>query len=184
MNMPVSAVARVASVLSAMALAGVCLGGCALLSPFTSCDGAEQDLKALSELAVLEARPTGAAPLKGAEEVYSECADDSGDAWMVAGRYYTAPGTPAEIADFYRSAAANDGWTLEHNPHEIPPWAADLCFNKGTQNRSRTLDLYFPPLNHLAEDFGYTPPAGGAPETVYRLEAGSPTDDTPTGCYD
>ncbi|WP_241195667.1 hypothetical protein [Streptomyces sp. SID10362] len=61
-------------------------------------------------LPILDSRPDEATVARGFEEVDAGCWSDSGDVTVYAERTYAFPGTRADVAAHYRTAARRDGW--------------------------------------------------------------------------
>ncbi|MGW6540844.1 hypothetical protein ACWGBV_06345 [Streptomyces sp. NPDC055051] len=89
------------------------------------CEGTGDRVKEVAALGILGSRPEGAAVARGFEEVDAGCWADSGDVVVYAERTYAFPGTRAEVAAHYRTAAVRGGW--EPDP-EAPP--GDLRFTR------------------------------------------------------
>ncbi|MFI1286336.1 hypothetical protein ACH4U5_37185 [Streptomyces sp. NPDC020858] len=144
---------RVAALLLSAAIAAGGLTGCSVLSPFTTCDGTEARMKELESLPLLASPPPGATPPRSHDGFHSECADDSGDAWLSAGRVYLYPGTRQEVLDHYRKAAEADGWRFEPQPvagHEL----MGSCFTKGEEGQAKQLILHFVSAREFTELYG------------------------------
>ncbi|MEV7557539.1 hypothetical protein [Streptomyces sp. NPDC089795] len=169
-----------ALLLSAVIVAGG-LSGCSLLTPFKTCEGTEARMKELESLPLLASPPPGASAPRTFDGDYAECADDSGDAWLSAGRTYTYPGTRQEVLDHYRKAAEADGWRESEQKFGRSPW--DVCFTKGEDGRSKVLDVSFPPA-HFITDF-YGPEAGAefATGSGFDITVGSEADGATTSCW-
>lgn len=118
----VAATRPVSLLLSTVVVAGA-LTGCALQELARDCAGTDDRVKEMAGLDILASRPAGATVASGFEEVDAGCWADSGDVSVYASRTYAFPGTPAEVAAHYRTAAVRDGWRQD-------PEAAsgDLCF--------------------------------------------------------
>ncbi|MFE1830939.1 hypothetical protein [Streptomyces yangpuensis] len=149
--------------------------GCSMLSPFTTCDGTEARMKELESLPLLASPPPGATPPRGFDGVHSECADDSGDAWLSAGRVYAYPGTRQEVLDHYRKAAEADGWRFEPQPvagHE----SLGSCFTKGEDGRAKQLALRFVSAQEFSEFHGREAGPEFASGAGFDIEVGSAAD--------
>ncbi|MFJ8645076.1 hypothetical protein ACIRNI_02950 [Streptomyces sp. NPDC093546] len=132
------------------------LTGCALLDLAEDCDGTHDQVQEMAALDILDSRPAGATVARGFEEVDAGCWADSGDVSVYAGRTYAFPGTQADVAAYYRTAAVRDGW----NPHpEASP--DDLCFVR----ENMVLQIVFLVAERLAED-GY----GSGPDVTTRAD--------------
>ncbi|KOV26546.1 hypothetical protein ADK58_14895 [Streptomyces sp. XY152] len=129
--------------LLATVLAAVTLTGCALRELTRDCGGTGGRVKEMAALGILGSRPAGATVARGFEEVDAGCWADSGDVSVYAGRTYAFPGTEAQVAAHYRTAAVRDGWDPEP---EAP--SDDLCFVK----EDMTLRIVFLTAEGLAED--------------------------------
>lgn len=105
----VAATRPVSLLLSTVVVAGA-LTGCALQELARDCAGTDDRVKEMAGLDILASRPAGATIASGFEEVDAGCWADSGDVSVYASRTYAFPGTPAEVAAHYRTAAARDGW--------------------------------------------------------------------------
>lgn len=125
------------------ALAAGMLTGCTLLELTRDCEGTDDRVKELAALDILDSRPAGATVARGFEKVDAGCWADSGDVSVYAGRTYAFPGTQAEVAAHYRTAAVRDGW--HPAPESLPD---DLCFARG----GMTLQIVFLTAQRLAED--------------------------------
>ncbi|MEU7283254.1 hypothetical protein AB0A69_31440 [Streptomyces sp. NPDC045431] len=140
-----SGITRPISLLLSTAALTAGLTGCSLLQLAEDCDGTHDQVKKLAVLDILDSRPAGATVAQGFEKVDAGCWADSGDVSVYASRTYAFPGTQAEVAAHYRTAAVRDGW----NPHpEALP--DDLCFVR----EKMALQIVFLTAERLAED-GY-----------------------------
>ncbi|MFG2973651.1 hypothetical protein ACGFYY_11670 [Streptomyces sp. NPDC048331] len=171
-----------ALLLSAVIVAGG-LSGCSLLTPFKTCEGTEARMKELESLPLLASPPPGAGAPRTFDGDYAECADDSGDAWLSAGRTYTYPGTRQEVLDHYRKAAEADGWRFEPEP-ALDRNSDDACFTKGEDGQAKTFTLSFPPARFLKEFYGPEAAAEFASGSGFELTAGSEADGATTSCWD
>ncbi|WP_371236314.1 hypothetical protein [Streptomyces pimonensis] len=124
-------------------LAAGALTGCALRELTRDCGGTDGRVKEMAALGILGSRPAGATVARGFEEVDAGCWADSGDVSVYAGRTYAFPGTKAEVAAHYRTAAARGGWDPGS---EVP--SGDLCFVK----EDMALRIVFLTAESLAED--------------------------------
>ncbi|MFD5570295.1 hypothetical protein [Streptomyces cadmiisoli] len=127
----------------------------------------------MAALAILDARPARAALARGFEEVDVGCWADSGDVSVYANRTYAFPGTRAEVAAHYRSAAVQDGW--HPDPEALPD---DLCFTR----ENMVLRIAFLTAEQLAHD-GH----GNRPDLTtgagYSINIDSPVNsDAKAGC--
>ncbi|MFF9143803.1 hypothetical protein ACF1BN_02905 [Streptomyces sp. NPDC014861] len=111
--------------LAAIALAFAALAGCVPWELARDCEGTGDRVKEVAALGILGSRPEGAAFARGFEEMDAGCWADSGDVVVYAERTYTFPGTRAEVAAHYRTAAVRDGWKPDS---EAPP--GDLRFTR------------------------------------------------------
>ncbi|WP_221353177.1 hypothetical protein [Streptomyces beigongshangae] len=134
---------RPMSLLLSTALAAGTLTGCALLELTEDCEGTDDRVRDTAALDILGSRPAGATVPRGFEEVDAGCWADSGEVSVHAGRTYAFPGTRAEVAAHYRTAAARDGW--DPGPGTSPD---DLCFTR----EERVLRISFLTAERLAED--------------------------------
>ncbi|MET9691212.1 hypothetical protein ABZY81_22470 [Streptomyces sp. NPDC006514] len=170
-----------ALLLSAVFVAGG-LSGCSFLSPFKTCEGTGARMKELESLPLLSSPPPGASAPRSFDGSYSECADDSGDAWLSAGRTYVYPGTRQEVLDHYRRAAETDGWRFVPDP--VPGRdLGDACFTKGEDGRAKVFTLSFPPARFLNEFYGAEAAAEFASGSGFELTVGSEADGAKTACW-
>lgn len=135
--------ARPMLLLLSTVLAAGTLTGCALQELAMDCEGTDGRVKEMAALGILDSRPAGATVARGFEKVDAGCWADSGDVSVYAGRTYAFPGTEAEVAAHYRTAAVRDGW----GPDPEAP-SDDLCFVK----EDMTLRVVFLTAEGLAED--------------------------------
>ncbi|MFI8389350.1 hypothetical protein [Streptomyces sp. NPDC085540] len=170
-----------ALLLSAVIVAGG-LSGCSLLSPFKSCEGTEGRMKELESLPLLASPPPGASAPRTFDGVYSECADDSGDAWLSAGRTYVYPGTRQEVLDHYRKAAEADGWRFVPEPMSGQDMGGS-CFTRGEDGQAKVFTLYFPPARFLTEFYGPEAAAEFATGSGFEIWVGSEADGAKTSCW-
>ncbi|WP_328790340.1 MULTISPECIES: hypothetical protein [unclassified Streptomyces] len=169
-----------ALLLSAVFVAGG-LSGCSFLSPFKTCEGTGARMKELESLPLLSSPPPGASAPRSFDGVSSECADDSGDAWLSAGRTYVYPGTRQEVLDHYRKAAEADGWRFEPEPvRGQETWGS--CFTKGEDGQAKVLALSFPPARFLTEFYGPEAAAEFATGAGFEITVGSEADGAKTSC--
>jgi hypothetical protein len=75
------------------------------------CDGTDDRVEEIAALDILDSRPDEATVAQGFEEVDAGCWSDSGDVIVYAKRTYAFPGTRANVAAHYRTAAQEDGWS-------------------------------------------------------------------------
>ncbi|MFJ8017473.1 hypothetical protein [Streptomyces sp. NPDC096339] len=144
-----------ALLLSAVIVAGG-LTGCSLLSP-TTCEGTDALMKELESLPLLSSPPPGATPPTKSDATFSECADDSGDAYLSASRSYVYAGTRQEVLDHFRRAAEADGWRYEPNP--MPDMRQyNSCFTRGADGEAKELRVFFVKPDQITESYG--PDAG------------------------
>ncbi|ANS63219.1 hypothetical protein SLINC_0995 [Streptomyces lincolnensis] len=134
---------RPLSLLLSSVLAAGTLTGCALLDLAEDCEGTDDRVKEMGALDILDSRPAGATVARGFEKVDAGCWADSGDVSLYAGRTYAFPGTRAEAAAHYRTAAARDGW----RPDPEAP-SDDLCYTR----EKMALRIVFLTAELLAED--------------------------------
>ncbi|MFB7110471.1 hypothetical protein [Streptomyces sp. NPDC056190] len=134
---------RPISLLLSTALAAVTLTGCTLLELARDCEGTEDRVKEMAALDILDSRPPGATVPRDFEKVDAGCWADSGDVSVYANRTYAFPGTQAEVAAHYRTAAVRDGWNPD--PEALPD---DLSFVK----EKMSLQIVFLTAESLAED--------------------------------
>ncbi|MFE2601048.1 hypothetical protein ACFXCZ_31925 [Streptomyces sp. NPDC059396] len=134
---------RPISLLLATALAAATLTGCALLELARDCEGTDNRVKEMAALDILASRPDRAAVARGFEEVDAGCWADSGDVVVYASRTYAFPGTQADVAAHYRTAAVRDGWIPD--PEALP---SDLCFTR----EDMALWIVFLTAERLAEE--------------------------------
>ncbi|WP_051773708.1 hypothetical protein [Streptomyces sp. NRRL S-237] len=169
-----------ALLLSAVLVAGG-LSGCSFLTPFKTCEGTEARMKELESLPLLASPPPGASAPRTFDGVYSECADDSGDAWLSAGRTYVYPGPREEVLDHYRQAAEADGWRFEPEPVRAQEtWGS--CFTKGEDGQAKMFTLHFPPARFLTEFYGAEAAAEFASGSGFEISVGSEADGAEVHC--
>ncbi|MCX4962828.1 hypothetical protein [Streptomyces virginiae] len=170
-----------ALLLSAVLVAGG-LSGCSFLTPFKTCEGTEARMKELESLPLLASPPPGASAPRTFDGAFSECADDSGDAWLSAGRTYVYPGTRQEVLDHYRKAAEADGWRFE--PEPMPGQERfGSCFTKGEDGQAKVFALSFPPAHFLTEFYGPEAAAEFATGSGFEITVGSEADGATTSCW-
>jgi hypothetical protein len=85
--------------------------GCTLMDLAQDCDGTDARVEEMAALDILDSRPNEATVARGFEEVDAGCWSDSGDVMVYAERTYAFPGTRANVAAHYRTAAQQDGWS-------------------------------------------------------------------------
>ncbi|MFF7310902.1 hypothetical protein [Streptomyces sp. NPDC008137] len=129
--------------LLSIVLAAGTLTGCALRELTRDCGGTDDRVKEMAALGILDSRPAGAAVARGFEKVDAGCWADSGDVSVYAQRTYAFPGTRAEVAAHYRTAAERDGWTPAPEAS-----SGDLCFAK----ERMSLRIVFLTAEGLAEN--------------------------------
>jgi hypothetical protein len=134
---------RSMSLLLSTTLAVGTLTGCTLQELARDCEGTDDRVKEMAALDILNSRPPGATVARGFESVDAGCWADSGDVSVYANRTFAFPGTRAEVAAHYRTAAARNGWNPD--PEAL---SDDLCFAK----EERTLRIIFLTAEGLAED--------------------------------
>ncbi|GAA2628019.1 hypothetical protein [Streptomyces spororaveus] len=173
---------RAAALLLSAAIVAGGLSGCSFLSPFKTCEGTGARMKELESLPLLSSPPPGASAPRTFDGVYSECADDSGDAWLSAGRTYVYPGTRQEVLDHYRKAAEADGWRFE--PERTPDQGRfGSCFTKGGDGQAKVFTLSFPPVRLLTEFYGPGAAAEFATGAGFEITVGSEADGAETSCW-
>ncbi|PWK65442.1 hypothetical protein BCL76_11247 [Streptomyces sp. CG 926] len=170
-----------ALLLSAVLVAGG-LSGCSLLTPFKTCEGTEARMKELESLPLLTSPPPGASAPRTFDGNYAECADDSGDAWLSAGRTYVYPGTRQEVLDHYRKAAEADGWRFVPDPTSRQD-TRESCFTKGEDGQAKMLTLAFPPAHFVTEFYGPEAAAEFATGAGFEITVGSEADGATTSCW-
>ncbi|WP_329101784.1 hypothetical protein [Streptomyces sp. NBC_01439] len=173
---------RTAALLLSAALVAGGLSGCSFLSPFKTCEGTGARMKELESLPLLASPPPGATSPRTFDGVSSECADDSGDAWLSAGRTYVYPGTRQEVLDHYRRAAEADGWRFVPAPMSGQD-AGGACFTKGGDGRAQVLTLDFPPVRFVTEFYGPEAAAEFASGSGFEISVGSEADGATTSCW-
>ncbi|MCX5271506.1 MULTISPECIES: hypothetical protein [Streptomyces] len=173
---------RAAALLLSAALVAGGLSGCSFLTPFKTCEGTEARMKELESLPLLASPPPGASLPRTFDGVYAECADDSGDAWLSAGRTYVYPGTRQEVLDHYRGAAEADGWRFVPAP-TFARESGDVCFTKGEDGQAKTFTVSFPPARFMADFYGPEAAAEFATGSGFELTAGSEADGATTSCW-
>ncbi|ANB10506.1 hypothetical protein SAM40697_6553 [Streptomyces ambofaciens] len=119
------------------------LTGCTLTDLARDCEGADARVEEMAALGILDSRPDRATVARGFEEVDAGCWADSGDVTVYAERTYAFPGTRAEVAAHYRTAAQQDGWSPD--PDAAPD---DLSFVRKTMS----LRVVFLTAELLAEE--------------------------------
>ncbi|MFD5299404.1 hypothetical protein ACFWJU_29905 [Streptomyces mutabilis] len=87
------------------------LTGCTLMDLAQDCDGTDARVEEMAALDILDSRPNEATVAQGFDEVDAGCWSDSGDVMVYAERTYAFPGTRANVAAHYRTAAQQDGWS-------------------------------------------------------------------------
>ncbi|MGW7436641.1 hypothetical protein [Streptomyces sp. NPDC054849] len=173
---------RVAALLFSAAVVAGGLTGCSVLSPFTTCDGTEARLKELESLPLLASPPPGATTPRHAEAAYSECTDDSGDAWLYAERLYAHPGTRAEVLGHYRTAAEADGWRFVPRPPGLgEEWGS--CFTRGEDGQVKELTVRFVTAREVENDQGHDAGVEFGSGAGFRIQAGSQADGAATRCW-
>ncbi|MGN3954523.1 hypothetical protein ACGV4K_05360 [Streptomyces sp. WAC8370] len=140
---PRTARVRLAALLLAAVSVTSVLTGCTLMDLARDCEGTDAEVEEMAALGILDSRPDGAAVARGFEEVDTGCWSDSGDVMVYAERTYAFPGTRAEVAEHYRTAARRDGWSPD--PEAAPD---DVSFVKGTTS----LEIVFLTAELLAEE--------------------------------
>jgi hypothetical protein len=119
------------------------LTGCTLMDPARDCEGTDVRVEEMAALDILDSRPDAATVARGFEKVDAGCWSDSGDVVVYAERTYAFPGTRANVAAHYRTAAQQDGWSPD--PGAAPD---DLSFVKETVS----LQIVFLTAEILAEE--------------------------------
>lgn len=119
------------------------LTGCTLMDLARDCEGTDAEAGEMAALDILDSRPDEATVARGFEEVDAGCWSDSGDVMVYAERTYAFPGTRADVAAHYRTAAQQDGWSPD--PEAAPD---DLSFVKETMS----LQIVFLTAELLAEE--------------------------------
>ncbi|MGW7328006.1 hypothetical protein ACWGIU_05200 [Streptomyces sp. NPDC054840] len=173
---------RAAALLLSAVIAAGGLSGCSFLSPFKTCEGTGARMKELESLPLLSSPPPGASAPRTFDGAFSECADDSGDAWLSAGRTYVYPGTRQEVLDHYRKAAEADGWRFEPGPVRGQD-ASGSCFTKGGGGQAKVFALSFPPVRFLTEFYGAEAAAEFASGAGFEISVGSEADGATTSCW-
>ncbi|WP_329385229.1 hypothetical protein OG625_25105 [Streptomyces sp. NBC_01351] len=170
-----------ALLLSAVIVAGG-LTGCSLLSPFTTCEGTEALMQELNSLPLLDSPPPGATPPKLSEAGYSECADDSGDAYLTAGRTYVYAGTRQEVLDHFHKAAEADGWRYEPNP--IPEMRQfGSCFTRGGDGEAKELRISIVKPDEITEFYGPDAATEFATGAGFDIWVGADVEGARTSCW-
>ncbi|MGW4549294.1 hypothetical protein ACWEN4_23435 [Streptomyces violaceorubidus] len=105
------------------------LTGCTLMDLAQDCEGTDARAEELAALPILDSRPDAATVAEGFEEVDAGCWSDSGDVTVYAERTYAFPGTRADVAAHYRTAARQDGWRPDPDAA-----SSTLSFVKKTMN--------------------------------------------------
>jgi hypothetical protein len=119
------------------------LTGRTLMDLARDCEGTDARVEEMAALDILDSRPDAATVARGFEKVDADCWSDSGDVVVYAERTYAFPGTRAEVAAHYRTAAQQDGWSPD--PDAAPD---DLSFVKETMS----LQIVFLTAELLAEE--------------------------------
>ncbi|CAM5331603.1 hypothetical protein [Streptomyces griseomycini] len=119
------------------------LTGCTLADLARDCEGTDARVEEMAALDILDSRPDEATVARGFEKVDAGCWADSGDVVVYAERTYAFPGTRAEVAAHYRTAAQQGGWSPD--PDALPD---DLRFVKETMS----LQIVFLTAGLLAEE--------------------------------
>ncbi|MGW6619412.1 hypothetical protein ACWGA0_38925, partial [Streptomyces erythrochromogenes] len=120
-------------------------------------------------------RPRVPVPCRGPHVANPECADDSGDAWLSAGRFYVYPGTRQEVLDHYRKAAEADGWRFEPQP-VAGHGSMGSCFTRGEDGRAKQLALRFVGAEEISEFYGREAGLEFASGAGFGIEVGSAAD--------
>ncbi|MGC9501768.1 hypothetical protein [Streptomyces sp. WG7] len=131
------------SLLLSTVLAVGTLTGCTLRELARGCEGTDDRVQEMATLDILASRPAEATVARGFEEADAGCWADSGDVSVYANRTYAFPGTRAEVAAHYRTAATRNGWNPDPDAS-----SGDLCFAK----EEMTLRIVFLTAEGLAED--------------------------------
>uniref|UniRef100_A0AAU2JWK4 Lipoprotein n=1 Tax=Streptomyces sp. NBC_00049 TaxID=2903617 RepID=A0AAU2JWK4_9ACTN len=175
---------RAGVLLLSTALAAGALTGCSALSPFTTCDDTEGRLRELAALPLLASPPPGAKAPAGEAATYAECAEDSGDAWLSAGRLYAYPGTPQEVVAHYRAAAVAGGWQVRtpRSPYADPE--LEVCFTGGEEGHAWLVTVIWTSRRELIEFYGQSLGPEFSTDLVFRIEAGAESDGARTSCWD
>ncbi|MGW4807695.1 hypothetical protein [Kitasatospora sp. NPDC004272] len=143
-----------------------------------TCSGSAERLDVLKGLAVGKSAPAGATPVNWeyelshtSKEIEAGCVGDSVTPWLRVGRLYRHPGPPTEVVDFYREAAAADGWQLGEDTTDTT--AGDphgyLCFSRKVDGRPTLLTVALRPEGTLGPD-------------VYQVTVHHSTYDPETHC--
>ncbi|MEV7522157.1 hypothetical protein [Streptomyces sp. NPDC091371] len=173
-----------APLLSAVIVAGG-LTGCSQLWPFSDCEGTEARVKKLEErsLPLLTSPPPGATSPRTVDgSVYAQCTQDSGYAWLSAGRIHVYAGSRQNVLDHYRKAAEADGWKFEPEP-----WARDepmsACFTKNEDGEAKQLNVTFEGPAEFAEYYGQEAGLEFASGSGFRVEIGADVGRESVSCW-
>ncbi|MFE2322771.1 hypothetical protein ACFXD5_02380 [Streptomyces sp. NPDC059385] len=142
--------------------AGTTLSACSFFAPFTTCEGTESAVAKLNGLPALQLRPERATPLDREPAAQAQCIEDSGDAYLTAGRLYSYDGSREEVLDYYGREAPAAGWHPIHRLDTGPDGRiAVFCFES---DKRPSITLAFESPEYLHEFYGAEPgPAPGGP---------------------
>lgn len=170
--------------LSAALFMGATLSGCSGISPFTTCEGTEAAVAGLNGLQALELRPERAAPLSGEGAAAAYCVDDTGDAWLIAERWYSYDGSRADVLEYYGREAPAAGWRPVQSLDTGPDGRISVfCFESGEHP---SLTLAFESPEHLRTLYGVEPgpdPVGAGSRTWFSWSAEAASDGSRMGCF-
>jgi hypothetical protein len=179
---------RCASVLLTAVLVTGVLTGCEPLADAASapsCEGTGSRVDELKSYGVLDARPQGTIVPKGFEKLDAGCWEDSGEAWLHADRTYVFPGDKADVTQYYKAAAEQEGWQPSRATQKSlkEDRAANLCFTRGEKDDATILDVYF-----LTDAILEAEESEAGPEfdsgVGYRVSVTSTADGSATSCSD
>ncbi|MEV7172611.1 hypothetical protein AB0O18_23215 [Streptomyces sp. NPDC093224] len=170
------------AVLIATALLAAGTGGCSALAPFSTCEGTDARLRELDALPLLASAPAGAEPAPGSAGAYAECVDDSGDAWLSAGRLYFYPGTEQEVVAHYREAAVAGGWQVHTTRRPSADGRPELCLTQGEEGHARKAEVRFVPRRALRDIYRLEPNRESARKLAFEIAAEAATDGAESAC--
>ncbi|WP_030692888.1 hypothetical protein [Streptomyces globisporus] len=176
----------ITALLLAVALAAGGFAGWSALTAvmgFSDCEGSEERVERLRSIALLDAPPKGATEPRGYEGVEAGCWEDSGYASVQADRTYAFSGTPAEVIEHYRAAAAQDGWRPGWTRRSVPDVPVDLCFTRSVDGTPTVLTVSSLTPRTLAWESGPVPPEL-ATGSGFRVEATADVEGEAIDCED
>ncbi|MFJ9646256.1 hypothetical protein [Streptomyces sp. NPDC101206] len=169
--------------LCALPLLASALGGCSLPPAFGSCEGTDAAVAELAKVPVLELRPDRATPLGDGAGPDAHCTEESGVAWLYAGRLYAYGGSREEVREYYERAAPDVGWRPagDHRPAQDDQ-RHRVCFES---HGRPSVTLGFPTAQEVREAYGTEPgPEADAtgPRIWFSVYATAENDGSSSGC--